>query len=220
MTPIAKPTHENSLRPHALESPTQRLDRLLHASAAPLMADLSPVSLGLAWADWAWHLAVSPGRQMELAALGRPTGPRHPAALAGRRRRRAHRRRRRRPALSPRGLGPLAVQRLSRRLSQHRGFLARGRAHAGHDRTPCRHDALLRPPVAGHGGAGQLAADQPGGAATTWPCRTARTWCRVRGTGLPTSPACPMRTMPPRPGVSRSAATSPSRPARWCCATG
>jgi polyhydroxyalkanoate synthase len=51
------------------ETPTQRLDRLLHASAATLTRGLSPVSLGLAWADWAWHLALSPGRQMELAAL-------------------------------------------------------------------------------------------------------------------------------------------------------
>jgi polyhydroxyalkanoate synthase len=30
---------------------------------------LSPVSLALALADWAWHLGVSPGRQLELAAL-------------------------------------------------------------------------------------------------------------------------------------------------------
>jgi len=54
---------------HAVESSTQRLDRLVHASAAPLTAGLSPVSLSLALADWAWHLGVSPGRQMELAAL-------------------------------------------------------------------------------------------------------------------------------------------------------
>jgi polyhydroxyalkanoate synthase subunit PhaC len=59
-----------SPQPHAIESPTQRLDRLLHTSASPLTGSLSPVSLSLAWADWAWHLAVSPGRQMELAALG------------------------------------------------------------------------------------------------------------------------------------------------------
>ena len=51
------------------ELPTQRLDRLLHASAAPLTTGLSPVALSLALADWAWHLAVSPGRQMELAGL-------------------------------------------------------------------------------------------------------------------------------------------------------
>ena len=55
--------------PRAPESPTQRLDRLLHAGSAPLTGSLSPVSLSLAWADWAWHLAVSPGRQMELAGL-------------------------------------------------------------------------------------------------------------------------------------------------------
>ncbi|HET9978476.1 MAG TPA: alpha/beta fold hydrolase [Burkholderiaceae bacterium] len=51
------------------ESPTQRLDRLLHAGAASLTRGLSPVSLSLAWADWAWHLALAPGRQMELGAL-------------------------------------------------------------------------------------------------------------------------------------------------------
>jgi len=51
------------------ETPTQRLDRVLHAAAAPLTRGLSPVSLSLAWADWCWHLAISPGRQMELAAL-------------------------------------------------------------------------------------------------------------------------------------------------------
>jgi polyhydroxyalkanoate synthase subunit PhaC len=56
------------------ESPTQRLDRLLHASAAPITRSLSPVSMALAWADWAWHLALSPGRQMELAALAAQLG--------------------------------------------------------------------------------------------------------------------------------------------------
>lgn len=50
------------------ETPTERLDRLLHVAASPLTGGLSPVSLALAWADWAWHLGVSPGRQMELAA--------------------------------------------------------------------------------------------------------------------------------------------------------
>jgi polyhydroxyalkanoate synthase len=51
------------------ESATRRLDRLVHASAAPFTAGLSPVSLALAVADWAWHLGVSPGRQLELLAL-------------------------------------------------------------------------------------------------------------------------------------------------------
>jgi polyhydroxyalkanoate synthase len=51
------------------EEPTRRLDRLLHAAVAQVTGGLSPISLSLAWADWAWHLAALPGRQLELAAL-------------------------------------------------------------------------------------------------------------------------------------------------------
>ncbi|MDO5288493.1 MAG: alpha/beta fold hydrolase [Pseudomonadota bacterium] len=51
------------------ETPTQKLDRLVQTAVAPLAGNLSPIALGLAFADWAWHLAASPGRQMELAAL-------------------------------------------------------------------------------------------------------------------------------------------------------
>ena len=69
MTPTAAPSNDTAPHSPAEESPTQRLDRLLHAGTAPFTSGLSPVSLSLAWADWAWHLAVSPGRQMELAAL-------------------------------------------------------------------------------------------------------------------------------------------------------
>ena len=64
------------------ESPTQRLDRLIHAGALPLTGGLSPVSLALAWADWAWHLGVSPGRCMELAAQAAQAGTRTLAAAA------------------------------------------------------------------------------------------------------------------------------------------
>ncbi|MBL8358914.1 MAG: polyhydroxyalkanoic acid synthase [Rubrivivax sp.] len=56
------------------EQPSRRLDRLLHAAAMPLTRGLSPVSLSLAWADWAWHLALTPGRQMELAAKAASLG--------------------------------------------------------------------------------------------------------------------------------------------------
>jgi polyhydroxyalkanoate synthase subunit PhaC len=69
-----KAPNSDTLPSSTEESPTQRLDRLLHASTAPLTKGLSPVSLGLAWADWAWHLAVSPGRQMELAVLAAELG--------------------------------------------------------------------------------------------------------------------------------------------------
>lgn len=50
------------------ERATERLDRLLHAIQARRFGGLSPVSLSLAWADWLWHLALSPGRQMEISA--------------------------------------------------------------------------------------------------------------------------------------------------------
>ena len=43
------------------------LDRLFHAREARLTGSLSPVSLTLAYLDWALHLANAPGRQLELA---------------------------------------------------------------------------------------------------------------------------------------------------------
>lgn len=52
------------------ETPTQKLDRLVQSSVAGMTGHLSPIALGLAFADWAWHLGASPGRQLELAALG------------------------------------------------------------------------------------------------------------------------------------------------------
>ncbi len=51
------------------ETPTQKLDRLAQSAAASVYNNLSPVTLSLAMADWAWHLAASPGRQLELATL-------------------------------------------------------------------------------------------------------------------------------------------------------
>jgi polyhydroxyalkanoate synthase len=42
------------------------LDRLVHASEARLTGYLSPVSLTLAYLDWAFHLANAPGRQLQL----------------------------------------------------------------------------------------------------------------------------------------------------------
>ena len=51
------------------ETATQQLDRLWHSAIAESLGGLSPVSLALALADWAWHLGLSPGRQMELSRL-------------------------------------------------------------------------------------------------------------------------------------------------------
>jgi polyhydroxyalkanoate synthase len=72
-TPPQTP-HRAARAPRPAETPTQKLDRLAQAAAAPLTGGLSPVSLGLAAADWAWHLALSPGRRLELAALALQLG--------------------------------------------------------------------------------------------------------------------------------------------------
>ncbi|MBP1849389.1 PHA/PHB synthase family protein [Rhizobium halophytocola] len=42
------------------------LDHLFHAALASLTAGLSPASLMLAWQDWAMHLAMSPGKMLDL----------------------------------------------------------------------------------------------------------------------------------------------------------
>ena len=55
--------------PESDESPTRHLDRLAHTAMTPLVGEISPVSMLLAMADWALHLGISPGRQLELAAL-------------------------------------------------------------------------------------------------------------------------------------------------------
>ena len=48
----------------------QSLDDAFHAQLAKSSMGLSPISLALAYADWALHLAASPGRQMLLAQQG------------------------------------------------------------------------------------------------------------------------------------------------------
>ena len=45
------------------------LDRKVHALMAQATGGISPLSLAGAWFDWASHLAISPGRQFELALL-------------------------------------------------------------------------------------------------------------------------------------------------------
>ena len=70
----ATPTADPAAPGRTEETPFQRLDRLVHASTAALTSGLSPVSLSLALADWAWHLVASPGRQLELAGLATQLG--------------------------------------------------------------------------------------------------------------------------------------------------
>ncbi|MBC7144118.1 MAG: polyhydroxyalkanoic acid synthase [Thioclava marina] len=50
----------------AAEESFARLDRAFHALLGRAEGGLSPVALGMAWADWATHLAMSPGKQSEL----------------------------------------------------------------------------------------------------------------------------------------------------------
>ena len=46
------------------------LDHITHAGLARLTAGLSPAAIAGAFTDWAVHLAISPGKQVELAAKG------------------------------------------------------------------------------------------------------------------------------------------------------
>src|SRR4051812_11104869 len=45
---------------------TYRVDRVIHASMGRLTGGLSPAALAGAYADWAVHLAFSPGKQVQL----------------------------------------------------------------------------------------------------------------------------------------------------------
>ncbi|MCU0885977.1 MAG: alpha/beta fold hydrolase [Beijerinckiaceae bacterium] len=52
--------------PNAAEN---ALDQTVHAFVARMTGGVSPLSLAGAWFDWASHLALSPGRQFELAEM-------------------------------------------------------------------------------------------------------------------------------------------------------
>ena len=49
-----------------LDCLTEGVDRVIHASMGQLTGGLSPAALAGAYADWAVHLAFSPGKQMQL----------------------------------------------------------------------------------------------------------------------------------------------------------
>jgi polyhydroxyalkanoate synthase len=48
------------------ETPGNPLDMALQSQIAKFTAGISPNSVALAWVDWAMHLAISPGKQMDL----------------------------------------------------------------------------------------------------------------------------------------------------------
>jgi polyhydroxyalkanoate synthase len=54
----------------AADTLLQDLDMGLSAQVARLTRGLSPIALAEAWSDWAMHLALSPGKQVQLAVKG------------------------------------------------------------------------------------------------------------------------------------------------------
>jgi polyhydroxyalkanoate synthase len=74
---------EPAIQEAASQDPHSRLDRSLRAGLGRLTAGLSPAALGAAYLDWAVHLMVSPGRQLQLTRLAL-SGLVENAAFAGR----------------------------------------------------------------------------------------------------------------------------------------
>jgi hypothetical protein len=50
--------------------PLRDADRLIHAALGAATGGISPISLMQAWQDWALHLAISPGKQLEIQLKG------------------------------------------------------------------------------------------------------------------------------------------------------
>jgi polyhydroxyalkanoate synthase len=65
----AAPAPLSAIAKAEVDPPTS-VDRLLHAAMGRFTSGLSPASLGLAYADWALHLAASPGKWQQLAEKG------------------------------------------------------------------------------------------------------------------------------------------------------
>ncbi|RIA46361.1 polyhydroxyalkanoate synthase [Hephaestia caeni] len=59
------PSHSN---PEPLDGITQTLDRAAAALVSQLTSGLSPITMTQAFLDWSTHLAISPGKQVQLAA--------------------------------------------------------------------------------------------------------------------------------------------------------
>jgi polyhydroxyalkanoate synthase len=81
----AAPTAVSSIARPEIDPPTSA-DRLLHATMGRFTSAVSPASLGLAYADWALHLATSPGKWQQLAEKGLRKGVRlavHAAESSG-----------------------------------------------------------------------------------------------------------------------------------------
>jgi polyhydroxyalkanoate synthase len=51
------------------QQPTASIDRAIHATIARATGGLSPAALAMAYCDWAAHLSLSPGKQMQLSGM-------------------------------------------------------------------------------------------------------------------------------------------------------
>lgn len=83
------PSHRAGRSPDGLSANDTRrhmnetLDRALHAMTARVTGGMSPYAAASAWSDWAMHLALAPGRQLELAQHAQDNARRLVYALAG-----------------------------------------------------------------------------------------------------------------------------------------
>lgn len=62
-----RPVGNDPVGTDALDGVAETLDRAATAMIAQMTSGLSPATIGLAFADWAMHLAASPGKQLQLA---------------------------------------------------------------------------------------------------------------------------------------------------------
>ena len=64
MTEPKLPNTVSPSAPHPAEHLAQTLDRRAQVAMARMNSGLSPISMALAYTDWALHLAASPGTQV------------------------------------------------------------------------------------------------------------------------------------------------------------
>ena len=67
LDPSAAPTATPATPPASADTGFAQMDRAFHAAVGKFTSGLSPAALAGAYFDWAFHLMLSPGKQLELA---------------------------------------------------------------------------------------------------------------------------------------------------------